>query len=220
MNIVYRFETPEYSGNILYVNVVPKYKCVNECGFCSRQDAIAGKPNIYEKKTGCSLYLPRKPTIDEVMREIDREIKQDDEEIAIIGLGEPLIYLPTVTEVLNVVNKRYKINTRVDTNGLVGCMYDDSIQRLEDVGLSKVSISLNAINQQDYDKLCKPRFDNAWKKLIEAIEECVVSSIDTHTSFVVNFEPMDEQELIDFAVSLGVDVDNVHLRDYVLPSSQ
>ncbi|MCP4647164.1 MAG: hypothetical protein GY852_05415, partial [bacterium] len=49
--ITYSFATPHRrKGEVLYVNAIEKYSCVNSCVFCSRGNAIKGKPNIYEKK--------------------------------------------------------------------------------------------------------------------------------------------------------------------------
>ena len=63
--IAYRFETPVYPSNILYVNLVDNYRCVNNCLFCSRpkKERDIGKPNIYERKAGSFLFLPKTPSI-------------------------------------------------------------------------------------------------------------------------------------------------------------
>ena len=51
--ITYRFETPVYPSNILYVNVISQYHCTNNCRFCSRpRNGIPDSDNIYEKKAG------------------------------------------------------------------------------------------------------------------------------------------------------------------------
>ncbi|MBW2982592.1 radical SAM protein, partial [Candidatus Woesearchaeota archaeon] len=145
MALTYRFETPKYPGNILYVNLITGYSCTNDCLFCSRPRTKKdiGKPNIYEKKAGSFLYLSKSPTVEEVMCSIDSEIKEDDQEIAIIGLGEPLIYLPKVVEVIRIVKEKYDIKTRIDTNGLVKCLYENPTEILEKSGLDEIRISLN-----------------------------------------------------------------------------
>lgn len=220
--IAYRFETPIYPANILYVNLVANYNCVNDCLFCTRprNENEIGKLNIYEKKAGSFLFLPTKPSIDKIMDSINAEIKEDDVELAIIGLGEPLVYLPTVAEVIRKVKEKYNIRTRVDTNGLVKCMYDDPAEQLADVGLDEVRISLNAINEEEYVKLCKPKFRDAFSNLTSFIRECVNSSIDTHVSFVVGFNAdgitqRTNEEYKSFALSLGVNPQNVIFRNYV-----
>jgi len=220
--VVYRFETPRYPGGILYVNIIDKYECVNNCHFCGRPRTPAefGKQNIYEKKAGCSLYLERSPLPDRVMREIDREIRPDDKELAFVGLGEPLIRLPTVVEVTRRTKEKYPLRTRVDTNGLAKFMYKNPAKRLETAGLDEIRISLNAINEREYEKLCRPKFKHAFPKLIEFVRECASSRIDTHVSFVVGFEDGEvktrtPEEYAAFAESLGIRPEKTIFRDYV-----
>lgn len=217
MVLTYRFETPVYPGNILYVNLIAKYSCTNDCLFCSRpRKKDIGKQNIYEKKAGSFLYLPESPSVEEIIKSIDSEIKEDDKEIAIIGLGEPLLYLPKVVEIIKKVKEKYSIKTRVDTNGLVKCMYDNPTKKLESAGLDKIRISLNAVNEKEYNQLCRPRFSDAFTKLIDFIRECNNSTIDTYVSFVVGFDgKRTEQEYKEFALFLGIKPNNIIFRKYV-----
>lgn len=222
--IAYRFETPAYPGNTLYVNIVPKYTCNNDCRFCTRPRTKKdiGKPNIYEKKSQSFLYLPREPSVQEIMKSIEREIKNSDNEIAIIGLGEPLIYLDKVIELIEQIKKKYKVRVRIDTNGLVKCIFDNPTQRLEKAGLDEIRISVNAINEQDYNALCRPKYSNAFSKLLEFVRECNNSRIETYISFVVGYKDdkiksRTEKEYIDFGVCLGIKSDNIILRKYVKP---
>jgi TatD family-associated radical SAM protein len=223
-NIAYRFETPAYPGNILYVNLVERYSCTNDCIFCSRPRTLeeVGKTNIYEKKAGSFLFLEKSPSADEVMESIDAKIREDDAEVAIIGLGEPLIQLPTVEEVVRRTKERYGVRTRVDTNGSVGCIYENACQRLAEAGLDEIRISLNAVNAQEYDALCRPRFENAYEKLVKFIGDCLKEGIDTKVSFVVGFEndkikTRSAEEYKEYALSLGVKPENVIIREYVAP---
>jgi len=220
--IAYRFKTPAYPGSILYVNLIARYACVNDCLFCSRprNETEAGKPNIYEKKAESFLFLPRAPSIDEIMDSIHAEIKEDDSELAIIGLGEPLIYLPTVAGVVKRVKSEYGVKARVDTNGLAKCMYNDPVEKLEEAGLDEIRISLNAINEQEYNQLCRSKFQDAFPSLVSFVRECVASSIDTYVSFVVGFESQglrERTEYVNFALSLGVRPEKIIFRDYVKP---
>jgi TatD family-associated radical SAM protein len=205
----YRFETPAYPGNILYVNPIGRYSCTNDCLFCSRprNKGEVGKPNIYEKKAGSSLFLPQSPSVKQMVDEIHEKIRPDDKEVAIIGLGEPLIYLPKVAEVLRRIKNAFGIKTRVDTNGLVKCMYKNPTQLLEDSRLDEIRISLNATNEEYYNRLCRPRFKNAFPNLTSFVRECANSRINTLTSFLTGFEAeglqeRTEEELAQFAISL------------------
>ena len=227
--IVYKFTTPHYPNpNILYINLIARYSCTNDCLFCSRprKKEDIGKGNIYEKKAQSFLYLSKSPSIKRIMDELDKKIKKTTEEIAIIGLGEPLIYFKKIVRLLKEIRKKYpeeqgyKYKTRVDTNGLVKCMFDDPIKKLEEAGLENIRISLNAINEQEYNQLCRPKFHNAFPDLVSFVREGVNSSIDTLVSFVTDFEheklkKRTGEEYIEFAKSLGVKDKNIILRKYI-----
>ncbi|MBU0666614.1 MAG: radical SAM protein, partial [Nanoarchaeota archaeon] len=147
-------------------------------------------------------------------------IQKKDTEIAFIGLGEPLMYLPKVIKIIKKIKEKYDIKTRVDTNGLVKCMYKDPVKKLVDAGLDEIRISLNAITKKEYDILCRPRFENAFENLISFVKECANSKIYTYVSFVTGFEhekvkKRTEEEYSKFAESLGIKKENMILRKYV-----
>lgn len=209
MSFVYRFN----GSDSLYVNLVRRYACSNNCKFCS----IPSKPgtnNVFEIMAGTSLYLSKASKLHEIVRAIRGGINED-REIAIVGLGEPLLNFDLVEEVVGYIKRNHEIRVRIDTNGLVGCWADDPVKRLEKAGLDEIRISLNAITSEDYKKLCKPKVENAFDTLVEFVREAVESSIDTKVSFVTGFEGIGSEGLVEFAQSLGVREEDVILRPYV-----
>lgn len=226
MTITYRFSTPIYPSNILYVNITPNYTCINNCVFCSRPRTKKDfhKPNIYETKAGTSLYLKKSPTLKEIITEINYNIDKNDKELAIIGLGKPLIHLPKVIQILKYVKKNYKIKTRIDTNGLVDCIYNNSAKKLKNARLDEIRISLNATNEKDYLKLCRPKYKDAWPKLLKFIKDCKNEEINTFVSFVVDYknkkmkiDTSNKEDFVRFAKSLGIKKEKVILRKYLKP---
>jgi TatD family-associated radical SAM protein len=214
MPLTYRFTTPVYPAEILYINCIPQYSCTNDCLFCSRP-RHAPTENIYEKKAGTSLHLAQQPTVDEIIRAIEINIRPTDKEIAFVGLGEPLQYLPTVVEVLKYIKKRHNVKTRVDTNGTATCTYPDAAAQLASY-LDEIRISVNATNAEDYRKLCRPRHPNAFEHVVSFVQQCRTAGIDTYASFVVGFElSKTEEEYKKFAESLGVNEKHILLRKYV-----
>jgi TatD family-associated radical SAM protein len=216
--IAYRFETPAYPGDILYVNMIANYACSCDCTFCGRprdrKTSFGG--TIYEKKAGTPLFLPKSPSVNEVMTAIDANVKDDDKELAIIGLGEPLIYLPKVLEVLKQVKEQYGLNTRVDTNGLVRASNHNVVEQLSSAGLDQARISLNATNAEDYNSLCNPKVQDAFQYLVSFVRECERSDIETFVSFVTQHpQSRPEQEYIEFAQSLGIPLERIILREYM-----
>jgi len=239
-SIVYSFAAPyDPRGNIIYVNVVPKYSCVNSCRFCSREDAIQGKPNIYEKKAGTNLYLPKTPSVDEIVNEIEanrkRGVFRKTKEIAFVGLGEPLLEFETVRDSIRKIRERgYKEKIRVDTNGLVKSWYGsfpfgclelverNPARELRQAGLDEVRVSVNATSEEEYQRLCRPPYNNAFENLCKFVEECIAEGIDTKASFVVGFDDEEVRSKYpeayrNFALSLGIKPKNVILRDHVIP---
>lgn len=242
-NIVYSFATPyDPKADILYVNVVPKYSCVNSCRFCSRTDAIKGKLNIYEQKAGMRLYLPRSPSVNEIVNEIDakrkRGISRKTREVAFVGLGEPLLEFGLVRDSIKGIRKTgYKGKIRLDTNGLVKCWYDyfpfgclEIIERypakeLRQAGLDEIRISVNATSKEKYQELCRSSYDNAFENLCDFVKDCIKAGIKTKTSFVTGFEngkikSETSKEYKNFAVSLGIKPKDIILRKYIRPIMQ
>jgi TatD family-associated radical SAM protein len=224
--IVYRFETPVYPTNILYVNIIKSYSCVNDCRFCGRprNKKDIGKPNIYEKKANSFLYLKESPSVKQVLNEINKGIKKDDEEIAFIGLGEPLIYLKKITTIIRELKNKYpKIKVRIDTNGATKEINNNPFKVasvLEKAGLDQIRISVNAINKEEYDILCRPKFKDAFENLIKFVKSLNKSKVNTYVSFVVGFnegivKTRPKKDYVDFALSVGIKEKNIILRDYV-----
>ncbi|MDD5022859.1 MAG: radical SAM protein [Candidatus ainarchaeum sp.] len=223
--LVYTFETPARKrGRILFINLIPEYDCINNCRFCSRKDAIEEKPNIYEKKAGANLYLQKTPTPDEILTELQKQIKKPflglfggTKEIAIVGLGEPLMNLDLVIEVIHAIRTMgFKKTIRLDTNGLANALYPpfvfgcfELISRkpaleLADAGLDEIRISLNATSLEEYLRLCRtpdwvgkttlhgglltPLKKDIFSHLCDFVRDCVHSKIKTFVSFVIGFE--------------------------------
>jgi len=203
--IIYSFATPyDPKADILYVNVVPKYSCVNSCRFCSRTDAVNGEANIYEQKAGTNLYLPNAPSVDEVVNAIEtnrkRGIFRKTREVAFVGLGEPLLQFELIRDSIRKIREKdYRGKIRVDTNGLVkfwhgsfpfGCL--ELIERnpareLRQAGLDEIRISVNATSEKEYQKLCRPPYETAFETLCEFVRDCIAEEINTKASFVINF---------------------------------
>jgi len=213
--IVYRFETPVYPGDILYINLIEKYSCINDCLFCfrPRTKEDVGKPNIYEKKAGSFLYLEKSPSIEELQKAIKKELKENDKEIAIIGLGEPLLYANKVIALVNWIKSNYNLKVRIDTNGVCD---KNIVSKLENAGLDEIRISLNAIDEKSYNQLCRPKVTNGFNLHIEFVKACVNSNINTYVSFVIGFRlSKTKEEYLEFAKSLGIEDNKVIFREFV-----
>jgi GTP 3',8-cyclase len=220
--ISYRFKTPIIPGKILYVNLIGGYSCTNNCIFCGRprRKEDIGKINIYEEKANTSLYLKRSPSVEKVISEIDKNVKEDDEEVAIVGLGEPLIYFDKVIRIIKSIKERHNLWIRIDTNGLVRCHVKNAARMLKTAGLDEIRISVNAISSREYNKLCAPAYRNAFSNIIRFVKECMKEGIDTKVSFVTNFKnngikTLSKEEYAKFAYSFGIKKEDIIFREYI-----
>jgi len=215
-NIVYRYSS---RSTKLYVNLIEKYNCTNQCLFCGRpqNDLPLGEGNIYEP--GFSLFLEKLPSFDKIIHSIESELKNSDEYLSFVGLGEPLLNLQIVLDVIRTVKQRFDIKTNINTNGAAGMLYDNPVKQLENAGLDRISISLNAINESEYNYLCTPKLNNSFDYITAFIKECNKSSIDTYISFILGYQNNDfkvrtQQEYLEFALTLGLTEQQINWREY------
>ena len=227
-NMVYKFATPyDPKATVLYVNIVPRYFCTNSCRFCSRKDAIQGRPNIYEKKAGTNLWLPKAPMFEDVVRDLEVRRTVETTEIAFVGLGEPLLQFELVRNIITSIGTDgFQGKVRIDTNGLVKCWRkNDPAQELQKAGLDEIRISVNAVGSDEYTSISRPKQRDAFEKLCEFVRDCIKNGIDTYLSFVVGFDDGEvktrtAEEYQKFARILGVQEKNVIIRQYVPPLEQ
>jgi cyclic pyranopterin phosphate synthase len=197
-SIVYWF------GDNLYLNVTDQ--CSNNCYFCFR--------NYKSGINGFRLKLTQDPATYEVINNVkDIVHKRRWREIVFCGFGEPLMRLDTVLEVTRWL-KQYHVDTtiRVDTNGQAQLLYEDRnvITELKKAGVDKVSVSLNAHNQQIYDQICKPKSQNAYTAALNFIN-AAKAEFDTEVT-AVTIPEADLPKIEQIAFDLGV---KFRKRDYV-----
>ncbi|MCP4177967.1 MAG: radical SAM protein [bacterium] len=206
-------------SGVLYVNVIEKYDCQNKCIFCGRPHdrKEAHFDNIYEH--GFSLYNSKSPSTEDVVDSIEKNIHSDDKYISFVGLGEPLLYLPKIIKITKTIKEEFNIKVNVNTNGLIGAVYPNAVKELEIAGLDRISISLNASDKDEYNKLCKPNVQNAYQHLLQFIEMCRKSKIETIISFILEYESetaktQAKESYLKFAEQLGFTEDDIHWRYY------
>ena len=79
----------------------------------------------------------------------------------------------------------------------------DIIPELSEV-IDSVSISLNAANAEEYDKVTRPNFDNAYKSMLDFAEECNKTISHTQLSIVDVLPEEDIKECQRIADERGV----------------
>jgi TatD DNase family protein len=137
----------------LYVNVTNE--CSNRCTFCPR---ATGKLVV----KGHDLKLPREPTAAEIIQALADAGVQNYVEVVFCGFGEPTLRMDVLKEVAREVKGRWKLRTRLNTNGQGSAINGRDITE-ELAGLiDAVSVSLDAPDAATYEKLCRPTVPNAF----------------------------------------------------------
>jgi TatD family-associated radical SAM protein len=151
--------------NKLYLNITNK--CSNNCSFCFR--------NFRDGVGGFNLKLRKEPSAVEVVSQLQERINKSWwKEIVFCGLGEPTERLDCLLEVTKWIKRNHGKNmtTRIDTNGQGYLLNQgrDVVKELKEAGINRISISLNAQDEKTYTRVCRPKFPNAYKSVLEFIE--------------------------------------------------
>ena len=133
----------------IYINMTNRCPCA--CTFCLRQN----RDSVYGSDP---LWLDREPTVKEVCDSIDAWNLAEYDEIVFCGYGEPTERLDDLLLVAKHIREVSDIKIRINTNGLADLIAGESTaHRLEGL-IDTVSISLNATNAEDYEKVVRPKF--------------------------------------------------------------
>ncbi len=196
--------TVYWLGDSLYLNITNQ--CSNNCYFCFR--------NYKNGIDNFKLKLNRDPSASEVINNIKDVInKRRWKEIVFCGFGEPLMRLNTVLEVTRWLKQNHVTATvRVDTNGQAQLLHKNRnvITEMKTAGVDKVSVSLNAHNEQVYNEICKPQFENAYVAVLDFIK-AAGAELDTEAT-AVTIPEADLQRIKEIASDLGV---KLRKRDYI-----
>lgn len=185
-----------WMDNNIYLNITNK--CPNSCYFCFRKF----KKGIRE----FNLKLETEPSPEEVIEELQKVINRKNwNEVVFCGFGEPLERLDLVLEVTRWIKKNHRKTVRVDTNGQ-GCLLNKGrnvIHELKDAGVDKVNVSLNAQDKETYNQICKPRFEDAYKNVLEFIKKANKEGIETEAT-AVTISEVDITKVKELAENMGI----------------
>jgi TatD family-associated radical SAM protein len=151
-------------GNNLYLNITNR--CSNDCYFCFRR---------YKNGVGgFNLKLREEPTPTQTIEELKNIVNKGFwREIVFCGFGEPLARLDHVLEVTRWIKKNPSMIVRIDTNGQAYLLNKERnvIEELKEARVDRLSISLNAHDEETYNHVCKPKFKDAYKSVLKFIKE-------------------------------------------------
>lgn len=188
-DIVYKYK------NNLYINLTNR--CPNDCDFCDI-------PAI-SRDLGVDLILDHEPNFAEVTKAIRQNISDILNEIVFCGGGEPLMRLDILLKVAKWIKSNYDHKIRLDTCGYPFIFYNGRkvVRELKSEGLDAVSVSINSTNTEDYNRVCHPKYDEAYQRSIEFVKDCKQVELKTRISFVDYH--IDHDKCRQLAEKLGVD---------------
>ena len=173
--------TYDYFGS-LYINLTNRCDC--RCIFCIRdQDASA---------LG-GLWLRAEPTREEVLDEILAQDLTQYAEIVFCGYGEPTERIDTVVSIAGWIKEVCpEAKLRINTNGLGDLVNGRSIAEELCTAVDTVSVSLNAGTEDEYMKVTRPRFSNAFTAMQQFTADCVATGKADVVMSVVDVIPQEQ----------------------------
>ena len=196
----------EFNENILYFLDNKPYinmtnACTNACVFCIRDQK--------EDVQGANLWLNQdNTTAQEAIKQIElqKEKIKKAQEIVFCGYGEPLIKINEVVEIAKYLKENYpNLKIRVNTNGHANAIHKRNVAVELAPLIDDISISLNAQNEEIYNKISNPKIENAYEEVKRFIRACIEEKIKTTVSVVSNVPnfPIDVERCEVVAKSLG-----------------
>ncbi|NLY42734.1 MAG: TIGR04100 family radical SAM protein [Clostridiaceae bacterium] len=190
-------------GKSLYVNITNR--CTNCCSFCIRNTEQG-------VGTGVNLWLEREPTVKEIIDSIMSHDLSLYDEIVFCGYGEPMIRTYDIVEVCKEIREKSSIPIRINTNGHANMIYGKDVTPLLKGLVDTISISLNAKNAEEYQRLCHSKYgEEAFAGMLDFAVRCKEYVPEVILSVVNVISKEDIEECRKIAQRLGV---KFRIRNY------
>ena len=193
--LVYSIEKSE-NPETVYVNLTNS--CTNSCIFCLR--------NQKDDVCGAEMWHDDNFTLEDVINQFEK-YNPRPKNVVFCGYGEPFLRREMMKEFCKYLRQNYpSIKIRVNTNGHANAIYKTNVAKEFKGLIDSVSVSLNAANEEDYDKICKPKIKNAYEEVQKFIKACVNEGMEVSASIVTGFDKVhyvDAEECEKVAKSLG-----------------
>ncbi len=186
-------------GDNLYVNLTNQCPCA--CTFCIRNHADGAYGSD-------PLWLEHEPTAKEIFSDLNQLDIAKYKEIVFCGYGEPTCRLDMLVTVADELKARPNCPLlRINTNGLGDLINGKSIAEELCNVMDIVSVSLNAGTKDEYTKVTRPKFDNAWEAMQKFTADCVAQKSAKVIMSVVDVIPAEQIEAArNIAESLGAEL--------------
>lgn len=174
----------------LYLNITNR--CTSRCTFCVKFHTDFVK--------GHNLRLQHEPSEEELKSAIGNPVEY--KEIVFCGYGEPLLRLDVVKSVASWIKEKGG-RVRINTNGHGNLIHKRNVLPELQGLVDSISISLDAHDEDTYNRICRPTFKNAFNEVINFIKESKKYIPDV-TATVVTAEGVDVDKCKVITDMLGV----------------
>lgn len=171
--LVYRIE------DNLYVNLTDR--CTLACQFCPKHNGCT-------EVKGYELELGQRPDAEKIITLIGDPAAYSA--IVFCGYGEPTLRLKVLLEIAHWV-KANGGNTRINTDGLGNLVNKRNILPELSECIDALSISLNAQNEEVYNRHCVPALTGAYDAMLDFVEQAPRYISDVSASAINGLEGVD-----------------------------
>mgnify|MGYP003289439347 FL=1 len=183
-------------GKNLYLNLTNQCPCA--CTFCIRNNsdgAYGSDP----------LWLEHEPTMEEIKADLSKRDISAYSEIIFCGFGEPTCRLDALLETAEWLKSNCaNVKLRLNTNGLGDLVNNRPIAEELCEVIDTISVSLNAGTKDEYMKVTRPKYENAWEAMQKFTADCVKTGKSQIVMSVVDVIPSEQIEASrNVAESLG-----------------
>ncbi|MCI1273839.1 MAG: TatD family nuclease-associated radical SAM protein [Clostridiaceae bacterium] len=192
----------------IYINLTNR--CTNDCVFCLRSE----KSDV----CGQEMWLDSEDfSAAEVISQLDFQIKNHKEvkDIVFCGYGEPTLKLDILKEVAKYVKEKYSDKKiRINTNGTANIVYKRNIVPELKGLIDTISVSLNAENEKEYNRLSQPKLNDAYNGVLNFMKASSDCGIETVASIVDGYNG--EHHDIDLCKKIAKDNGaTLRVREYI-----
>lgn len=186
-------------GDALYINLTNRCNCA--CVFC-----IRNTDELFED----DLWLPREPSREEALEDILSRPLATYAEIVFCGFGEPTHRIDDIIWLCGKLREQVASlpPLRLNTNGHGSLIHNRDITTAFAGKLDRISISLNASNKEDYNRMTRPRDpEHSWEAMLDFAKRAklvVPEVVFTIVDFQMSKEEKDA--CIALTQALGIDL--------------
>lgn len=172
-------------GSNLYLNITNQCPCA--CTFCIRNHADGAYGSD-------PLWLEHEPSMEEIISDLSTRNLSSYSEIVFCGYGEPTCRLDVLLETAQWLRTKLSGSTRlrINTNGLGDLINSRSIADDLCAVIDVISVSLNAGTKDEYMKVTRPKYNNAFEAMQKFTADCVKNGSSEVVMSVVDVIPEEQ----------------------------